>query len=210
MFATLLEIRTKVGVSFWLSVPSPSFPNTFPLILFVYSYIPFPSSGGRWALCHYSCSQKKKLLLCIYSSRLYESNAPVSVQNTRHLHSGLDSDVPRSAEQDAMPCCGRFHVWSTIKRRQRLTSGPRIQVQRGSGVDGNVVRTRKGLNIVFHTWNLTSRVLQWPRNAWHLKPADWHPYVSVRNSKQAWLDPFENSETSSLHLSLSLSLSNLK
>lgn len=165
-----ISAQTWVSVSDYLS-HSPSFlPNTSPLLLFVYSRIPFPSSGGRWALSSHAFTKKKGLLLYLYSSKLqtvysacieHRSHQWVSVQDTRHLQWPWQwcSEQHRlrvdSTPHHATLRCGRFHVWSTLKRRQRLTSGPRVQVWRGLGVDGNVLRTRKGLNIVFHTWNLT-------------------------------------------------------
>jgi hypothetical protein len=95
LFATRLEIRTNVGVSFWLSVPFTSVPNTFPLLLFVYSYIPFPKLWGTLgaAWIHVFTKKKNKFLLSFYSSKLFsqtvsESTASLRVQNTRPLHSG--------------------------------------------------------------------------------------------------------------------------
>lgn len=194
LFATWLEIRTNVSVSSDYLSLSPPFPI---LSLYFFLFIPtfpFQSSGGRWALCEYMCSQKISsfyafiLANCLF--RLY--------QRALHLWAcrTLDpSTVARTvmfrAAQSLTPsrATGRFHVWSTIKRRQRLISGPRVQIRRGSGVDGNVLRTRKGLNIVFHTWNLTSRVrhcsdLVTP-DIWS-RPTDTHMFLCGTPSRPGW------------------------
>lgn len=160
---------------------SPSFPTFIPLFLFVYFLYSISKLWGTLgAVWIHVFTRKYSHFVSLFQSTVYwnyRSDASLSMHNTR--------PPPQWLEATPTPCRGQFHVWSTIKRRQRLISGLLVQVRRGLGVGGNISRTRKGLNIVFHTWNLTSSVrdLVTP-DIWRW-PTDTHMFVCGTPSRLA-------------------------
>lgn len=183
LFAIWLELRTNLGASVPLCPFHLSSQHSFPCFSLFISCIPFPSSGGRWALYEYmyTCVHQKIISFCVFIpvNCLLKLSQRCITEHAQH------STPPQWLEATPALCRGQFHVWSTIKRRQRLISGLRAQVRRGLGVGGNISRTRKGLNIVFHTWNLTSSVrdLVTP-DIWRW-PTDTHMFVCGTPSRLA-------------------------
>lgn len=71
LFAIWLELRTNLGASVPLCPFHLRSQHSFPCFSLFISCIPFPSTGGRWALYEYMCSPENNLILCLYSSQLF-------------------------------------------------------------------------------------------------------------------------------------------
>ena len=180
LFAIWLELRTNLGASVPLCPFHLQSQHSSPLSLYLFLALHFQALGdaGR---CMNTCVHQKIISFCVFIpvNCLLKLSQRCITQHAQH------STPPQWLEATPTPCRGQFHVWSTIKRRQRLISGLRVQVRRGLGVGGNISRTRKGLNIVFHTWNLTSSVrdLVTP-DIWRW-PTDTHMFVCGTPSRLA-------------------------
>lgn len=156
----------------------PNIHSPVSLCLFLVFHFQALGDAGR---CMNTCVHQKIISFCVFIpvNCLLKLSQRCITEHAQH------STPPQWLEATPTPCRGQFHVWSTIKRRQRLISGLLVQVRRGLGVGGNISRTRKGLNIVFHTWNLTSSVrdLVTP-DIWRW-PTDTHMFVCGTPSRLA-------------------------
>lgn len=180
LFAICLELRTNVGASVPICLFHLRSQHSFPYFFLFISCISFPSSVGRWAMYEYMCSPENNLILCLYSSQLF-------IETIAAMHhwacTTLDPSTVARRDANAVP-----RAVSRVKHHQeeaeayiRSSCPGSERFRRG----WEYFEDRKGLNIVFHTWNLTSSVrdLVTP-DIWRW-PTDTHMFVCGTPSRLA-------------------------